>query len=130
MPPLFHTALLALLDASVPLKGTASSVIVALPREGSPGQTIVDPTMDEACKAKSLHFFGFTASGSLLMAESEGEFSFEDWESAADVGRPACHSHLRVPAGGDYEHHGESQTPSGIVRAMMETKASATLAWR
>ena len=57
---------------------------------GANGDVALDPSLEEIDAATSLHVFGFTSHGDLLIAESEGSFNITTWERAADIACTAC----------------------------------------
>ncbi|KAL2759242.1 hypothetical protein ACRALDRAFT_2033853 [Sodiomyces alcalophilus JCM 7366] len=79
VPALLHAAMLALLAASVPLKEIATCVVVATPGEALRQEPIGNPPAVVMREAKSLHLLGFASNGGLLLAESEGECTLEEW---------------------------------------------------
>jgi exosome complex component RRP46 len=70
LPALLQTALLALLSASIPLDTTYTATITKLDT--------------------SMHVFAFSAEKQLLVAESEGDFKFEDWDVACAEAEEEC----------------------------------------
>ncbi|KAH4212027.1 hypothetical protein HBI24_100740 [Parastagonospora nodorum] len=90
LPHLLHTALLSLLSASIPLSTTLTSVLVALPASSTP---LLSPTANELLRAKpikSVHVFAFSGDGRLLLNESDGSFSYEEWEEACEMAEDVC----------------------------------------
>jgi exosome complex component RRP46 len=90
LPHLLHTSLLALLSASIPLRTTLTSVLIALPSSGSP---LLSPSANELLRAapiKSVHVFAFAGDGRVLLVESEGAFSYEEWEEACEMAEEVC----------------------------------------
>ncbi|KAH9871345.1 hypothetical protein IAQ61_005524, partial [Plenodomus lingam] len=95
LPHLLHTALLALLSASIPLSTTFTSVIIAIP--SSPSSTsanfLIQPTANELLRAKpvrSTHVFAFSGKRKMLLSESEGTFSYEEWAEASELAENLC----------------------------------------
>ncbi|ROT40101.1 hypothetical protein SODALDRAFT_293850 [Sodiomyces alkalinus F11] len=93
---LLHAAILALLAAAVPLKEIATCVVIATPREAMGREPIRNPSAEIMSKAKSLHLLCFTTSGALLLAESEGECTLEEWDAAMCAGRATCCRQLPI----------------------------------
>ncbi|KAF1957813.1 hypothetical protein CC80DRAFT_442748 [Byssothecium circinans] len=90
LPHLLHTALLALLSASIPLSTVLTSTLIAIPENSLP---ITSPTATELFHAKpirSVHVFAFSGHGSMLLNESDGKFSFEEWDEAAETAEEIC----------------------------------------
>jgi exosome complex component RRP46 len=89
LPHLLHTALLALLSASIPLSTILTSSLIAI----SANSTLTSPTATELLRAKpirSAHVFAFSADGRMLLNESEGSFSLEEWDEAAEAAEEVC----------------------------------------
>ncbi|OAL05369.1 hypothetical protein IQ06DRAFT_67949 [Phaeosphaeriaceae sp. SRC1lsM3a] len=90
LPHLLHTSLLALLSASIPLSTTLTSVLIALPSASSP---LLAPTAPELLRAKpikSVHVFAFSGDRRLLLNESDGKFSVEEWDEACEMAEEVC----------------------------------------
>ena len=93
LPHLLHTALLSLLSASIPLSTTLTSALIALPASPRSASPLVSPTANQILRAgpmRSVHVFAFSGEGRLLLSESEGEFSYAEWEEACEVAEGAC----------------------------------------
>jgi exosome complex component RRP46 len=91
LPHLLHTALLALLSASIPLSTTMTSVLIALPTSAS--APLVSPTAKEILRAgaiKSVHVFAFAGDRRMLLNESDGAFSVAEWEEASELAEEVC----------------------------------------
>ncbi|KHN95323.1 Ribosomal protein S5 domain 2-type fold protein [Metarhizium album ARSEF 1941] len=129
IPALFHAAILGLLIAAVPLKTIATATTLAIPADS--GGLIVDPSTEQSATAKSLHALAFTSHDELLLVESSGSFSFEDWDRVLETGqRICCHnqaSDLDAAMSGDGP---ESQSIKAFIRSVLETKAAADLHWK
>lgn len=95
LPHLLHTALLALLSASIPLSTTITAVLIALPATNTPTAStqLLSPTAIELVRAKpirSAHVFAFSGEGRMLLNESDGIFSYEEWDEAAEAAEEVC----------------------------------------
>ncbi|OAQ81765.1 ribosomal protein S5 domain-containing protein [Purpureocillium lilacinum] len=130
IPALIHAAILGLLTAAVPLKTIATAVTLAIGPDEASG-LVVDPTMVQVDNAKSVHVLGFTADDELLLAESYGSFSTEEWDQVLETGQRICcqgrSSELDTdmtdgPAG--------SASIQRFIRSVMETKTGADLHWK
>lgn len=125
LPALLHAAVLGLARAAVPLKTMATATTVATGMEGREGGgasgVVVGPGAGEAARARGLHVLGFTSDGKLVLAESAGSFSAEEWGAALEAGRAAC-----CPGGDD-----DAATGVGaLTRSALEAEAAAGLHWR
>ncbi|KAF1933201.1 uncharacterized protein M421DRAFT_415562 [Didymella exigua CBS 183.55] len=94
LPHLLHTAFLSLLSASIPLSTTLTSVLVAYPSHITKSSTpLLTPTANELLRAKpirSTHVFAFSGDRRLLLNESDGKFSYEEWEEACEMAEEIC----------------------------------------
>ncbi|CAO2655328.1 Nn.00g103920.m01.CDS01 [Neocucurbitaria sp. VM-36] len=96
LPHLLHTALLSLLSASIPLRTTLTSVLIAIPSSASPNSLsvpLLSPTANELLRAKpirSVHVFAFSGDQKLLLNESDGKFSYEEWAEACEKAEEIC----------------------------------------
>jgi len=129
IPALLHAAILGLLSGAVPLKTIATAAIVAIPAGN--GDVIVDPTIVEVDRAKSVHVLAFTSDKELLLSESEGSFSVDEWTKVLESAQRLCcetrGSGLDTAMGGGGI---ESQSIQDFIRATMETKVAADLHWK
>ena len=57
---------------------------------GPNGDVALDASLEEIDAATSLHVFGFSSHGDLLIAESEGSFNIATWEQVSDIASTAC----------------------------------------
>ncbi|KAJ4163326.1 hypothetical protein LMH87_005062 [Akanthomyces muscarius] len=137
IPALLHAAILGLLTAAIPLKTIATAVTLAIPAadSGSSG-IVVDPSTREADTAKSLHVLGYTSGeDELLLAESQGAFTVDEWETVLRTGQDVC---CRAAQWG-LEEEDTAMTGSGglesasiraFIRSVMETKIAADNSWK
>ncbi|KAF1832645.1 hypothetical protein BDW02DRAFT_631882 [Decorospora gaudefroyi] len=95
LPHLLHTALLALLSASIPMRTTLTAVLIAQP--SSPAKNIVpsllSPSAHDLVRSKpvrAVHVFAFAGDGRMLLNESDGRFSFEEWNEACRMAEVVC----------------------------------------
>ncbi|KAF2826031.1 hypothetical protein CC86DRAFT_394801 [Ophiobolus disseminans] len=90
LPHLLHTSLLALLSASIPLLTTLTSLLIAVPTSSAP---IISPTSTELLRAgplQAVHVFAFAGDRRLLLNESDGAFSYDEWEEACEMAEEVC----------------------------------------
>lgn len=118
------------MTAAVPLKTVASATCVAITNDD--GSSIkVDPTPAEINHARSVHVLGFTADRDLLLAESEGSFSADEWDSVLQTAERVCCRSQET--GNDAEMGGygaESENVQQFMRSVLEAKAAEGLHWR
>ena len=122
--------MLGLLTAAVPLKYIATSTVLAIPA-GEEGSIIVDPTPAEAEKAQSLHCLGFTSDDELLLMESDGSFSVDQWKKVMQTAERVCCQRGDADADTAMGEDGvQSSSIRDFVRSVMETKTAADLHWK
>ncbi|RFU74747.1 hypothetical protein TARUN_7476 [Trichoderma arundinaceum] len=129
IPALLHASILGLLTAAIPLKTVASATCLAVTTDG--GSIKVDPTPAEIGQARSVHVLGFTADRDLLLAESEGSFSVDEWATVLETAEKVCCR--SQDAGDDAEMGGygaESENVQQFMRSVLEAKAAESLHWR
>ncbi|PHH81995.1 hypothetical protein CDD82_7312 [Ophiocordyceps australis] len=134
IPALIHAAMIGLLLAAVPLKSIATAVTLAFGTRDGKVEMIVDPGARETAMAESVHVLGFTSDGELLMAESLGSFSVEQWEQVLEAGRRICcrdrDSGLDTVMAGDGLEGLESPSVKAFIRATLETQTLQDLYWK
>lgn len=130
IPALLHAAVLGLLTAAVPLKTIAVATTLAIAADNS--SLIVEPSTEEAVKAKSIHALAFTPDDELLLAESSGSFSVGDWDRILETGQRICCQDQG--SGLDASMSGAnvelSISMKSFIRSVMETKTAAELHWK
>lgn len=130
IPALIHAAILGLLTAAVPLKTIATAVTLAIGPDEASG-LVVDPTMVQVDNAKSVHVLGFTADDELLLAESYGSFSTEEWDQVLETGqRICCQGHSSELDTDMTDGPAGSASIRRFIRSVMETKTAADLHWK
>ncbi|KAM4059639.1 3' exoribonuclease family protein [Hirsutella rhossiliensis] len=130
IPALLHASILGLMSAAIPLKTIATATTLAMGVDGKDG-ILVDPSLAEADKARSIHVLGFTSDDELLLAECSGSFTVQEWDKILEAGRSVCCQgpdlgpDTAMAAGGL-----ESQSIKAFIRSTMETKVSTGLYWK
>lgn len=108
LPSLLEAALLAVMDANLPLSETYRCAVVAAVVKPSVPDTVSLEEIDERSEEMvdvqflspradydlsqilSLHVFSFTGDDKMVFCESEGSFKLETWEKARGVAEQAC----------------------------------------
>ena len=123
---------MALLSASIPLKATATSTVVAVLGGGADGTIVADPSPRQVEAAKSVHAFAFTSHDELLLAESEGDFTMQDWETAHAAAQDICCRPAQKPEPDMDVDEGQGGGPDmrRFIRSTMEAKVASDLHWR
>lgn len=127
LAPALNAAVLALLDAGVPLKSVLAATTVAF-LKGS-GELIVEPGLEDLKNATSKHVLAFTSTGQLGFVESEGEFEYEDFERAAEAGRNVC-SAKGEGNDDDTKMDTGGQGVGELIRQVVREKVQKDLRWR
>ncbi|KAI5466802.1 ribosomal protein S5 domain 2-type protein [Mariannaea sp. PMI_226] len=129
IPALLHSAILGLLTAAIPLKAIASATLIAIPQDGK--DFIVDPTAVDSDRAKSVHVLGFTSQDELLLSESEGSFTADEWTKVLALGQRVCCQHeqtgVDTAMAGDNQ---ESESMRDFIRSVMRAKVAEDLYWK
>lgn len=132
IPALLQTAGLALLSAAVPMRSTATSAVAAISVEDGKTSFIIDPSPRQTGQARSVHVFAFTSHEELLLAESEGDFTMDEWDHVYATARsicckPAPNQEIDMILGED-QHTGPDLRH--FVRGAAEVKVTADLHWK
>ncbi|KAL1606382.1 exosome non-catalytic core subunit rrp46 [Paraconiothyrium brasiliense] len=137
LPHLLHTSLLVLLSASIPLSTTLTAVLIALPsaNTATASTQLLSPTAQELLRAKpirSAHVFAFSGEGKLLLNESDGRFSYEEWDEAAEAAQEVCcKEDGGVGLGEGMEVDGrEGQNLDDWLRSVVRTKVGHEQRWK
>jgi len=132
---------LALLNGNIPMRDIATGALVSIPQKGyfdgkfdrnvAPRQ--IDP-IDEnrflRAVWNSSHFVAFSSHGEVLLAESEGEFTIDEWVDAVES---ASYRALGTHTGGvDYnpEHGEEVDHYHQQIRRALEKETTKAMRWR
>lgn len=133
IPALLQTALLALLSAAVPMRATATSAVAAISFDGGNSQITMDPSPRQADKARSVHVLAFTSHDELLLAESEGDFTMDEWDEVYQTARKICCG--SAAKGNEIDMVVDEDQQAGpdlrqFVRSAAEAKVTADLHWK
>lgn len=81
----------------------------------------------------SVHVLAFTSQGELLVAESEGSFTIDDWEELHGEGKRICHDQDQTEDDNAMQH-GEDVEDGGemmrFVKSVLKEKVQKDLHWR
>ncbi|RYO97895.1 hypothetical protein DL765_011020 [Monosporascus sp. GIB2] len=132
LPSLIQTAVLSLLSATVPLAATIPSTCLATTTEDGALRIIVEPSAREIEMSQSFHVFAFTSHNDLILAESEGNFSMEEWEGLYNTAYRQC---CPPDTTDDSDIHMNDEDPRGadlkrFTRSIMEAKVASDLYWK
>lgn len=99
--------------------------------EGKSKKITQNPTVVDIKKANSVHVLAFTSHGDLLVNESEGDFSFEDWEEIHDEAeRICCGSEAAADEDVMRDEGEEDGGMMQFVKSALEEKVEADMHWR
>ncbi len=133
MPALVQTAVLALLSAGVPMRATATATAVAIAHQDGAKKITVDPAPRDIANAQSVHVLAFTSHDELLLAESEGDFTVQEWDDIYETAKGiCCHS---APAKEGMAMVLDDEDAGGpdmrqFLRSAMASKVAADLHWK
>lgn len=80
----------ALLNSNIAMRHVAVAVSVQGHGRGGGDVALEDGDSLRGGMGRAMHVFAFTGEGQMLLAESEGDFSFEEWDRAAEVAEMRC----------------------------------------
>lgn len=103
-----------------------TSVLVAINPDGKSPKLIKNPSLNEFESASSVHVLAFTSQGELLVAESQGTFTLEDWDEVFETGKAFCHAEHNTIT--DYDMQGKGDMLE-FVKSAMEEKVTQDLHW-
>lgn len=128
LPALLQTGMLTLLSSSLPLECTFTSIALAV-RPDKHGGTAQLNTKSFT-NAESIHVFAFTSTAQLLLSESEGTFTMQEWEETYDRAKSIC---CAQPGQGDrMQVEGERQDTNmkQWLHSAIEGQAQQDQAWK
>lgn len=133
LPVLLQTAVLTLLSASIPLSMTLTSVLLAITSTENSKTLRSSPNPLEVENADSVHVLAFTSHGELLVAESEGIFTIDEWEKLYEMGKRLCCN--GVETGDDNTMLDDALDENGgkmmtFVKSVLEGKVQNDLHWK
>jgi exosome complex component RRP46 len=105
--------------------------VVAVAADDGPSRIVVDPTARELQQARSLHVFAFTSQDDLILNESEGEFTLQEWDQVQEAARRQCCPPITKTD--DVDMMSEDRAGADLrnfTRSTMETKIASDLYWK
>ena len=79
--------MLALLTTSIPLVMTVTAALICIDEDGA---LLSNPGAKDLRLADSVHVLAFSSLGKMILAQSEGSFSINDWENVHSSARQIC----------------------------------------
>lgn len=107
---------------------TMTSVFLALASDGPSIKVIQHPTIEEIQRATSVHVLGFTSKGNLLVVESEGAFSIEEWDEVYEVGKAICCD--GIPEETEDMVDDSAEGLHSFVKSALQEKVQSDLHWK
>ena len=108
---------------------TLTAVLIAVKNGGFVQEVTHNPSLDEIRNSNSLHVLAFTSRGELLVAESEGSFTMDQWDDVFDKAKLYCGD-----AAGQEKVQDGMETGAGdmtsFLKSTLQTKVSADLHWK
>lgn len=118
----------------MPLATTLNSVLLALNSNGKSRNIIKNPTVVQFQAADSVHVLAFTSQGELLVAESEGTFTLEDWDEVCETAKSLCCDESTIAGDDDVmQDEGLEENKGSLtmfVKSTMEEKVAKDLHWK
>ena len=121
--------MLALLSTSLPLSMSLTATFVAI---DSNGALVTQPSMDQIKLASSIHVLAFSSHGDLLVVESEGEFTIDEWDEVLQKAKLICYGEVRDESGSeDVSMRLDDVSELGIVlKDAVERKVAKEQRWK
>ncbi len=107
---------------------TLTSVFLALTSDGTSRAVIRNPTLFQSQGADSVHVLAFTSHGDLLVAESEGSFTLEDWDVVYEAGKEICCDSSKTSEDEDMDEKDGGMMM--FVKSSLEDKVKNDLHWK
>ena len=67
----------------------------------SNGALVMQPSVKQIRLASSIHVLAFSSHGDLLVVESEGEFTIDEWDEVLQKARLICHGEEQDESGSE-----------------------------
>ncbi|KAG9238779.1 hypothetical protein BJ875DRAFT_3387 [Amylocarpus encephaloides] len=129
LPTLLQTALLALLSASMPLSVIFTSVLIAAHKDGAITSLTPNPSLVGFESADSVHVLAFTLEGKLLLAESQGTFTLDDWDNILEMAGSVCVPKDGADIEGGVRIEETKEDMTTFVKCTLEAKVAQDLHW-
>lgn len=117
----------------MPLAMTLTSILLAMVSEGPARNIIRNPTLQQFQSATSVHVLAFTSHGQLLVAESEGSFTLEDWNEVFEIGKAFCCDGIEESEGTVMQESGleeDNESMMKFAKSALREKVSVDLHWK
>lgn len=114
------------------MRATVTSTVAAISFDNGNSQTIMDPSPRQTEKSRSVHVLAFTSHDELLLSESEGDFTMDEWDAVYENARKICCGSAK---GNDIDMIVDEESQAGpdlrhFVRSAAEAKVTSDLHWK
>ena len=98
----------------------------------SDGVLVTQPSMEQIKLASSIHVLAFSSHGDLLVVESEGEFTIDEWDEVLQKAKLICYGEVRDESGSeDVSMRLDDVSELGIVlKDAVERKVAKEQRWK
>ena len=95
-------------------------------------RTVVDPSPKDVEGAQSIHALAFTSRDELLLSESEGGFTLQEWDDVYDAAKRICCESGAGNAGINMMLDDDFGRPHmrHLLRSTLEAQVAADLHWK
>jgi exosome complex component RRP46 len=117
----------------MPLAMTLTSVLLALKSDGKSRTVVKSPSLVQYQAANSIHVLAFTSQGELLVAESEGTFTLDDWDEVYETAKSLCFDGSKTAGDNVMQVEGLEENTGGLmmfVKSTLEEKVAKDLHWK
>jgi exosome complex component RRP46 len=110
-----------------------TAVILAFSSDSKTQPIVPNPTLTELQSADSVHVLGFTSHGELLVAESEGSFTIDEWDKVFSAAKRLCCDDIETDSETDImqdEISEQKGSEATFIRSVVGEKVEAELHWK
>lgn len=109
---------------------TLTSILLTISLEGTSRTLLKNPTLPQIQQADSVHVLAFTSSGKLLVAESEGSFTMDEWEELYEVGKRVCCDEDETSDDDAMQVDERNGSMMRFVKSVLKEKVEKDLHWK
>lgn len=115
------------------MRSIATSVVAAtVTAEDGKTSVVIDPSPRQVQQSSSVHAFAFTSHEELLLAESDGDFTMNEWDDVYATAKSICckpppNQEIDMILGEDQQQGPDLRR---FIRESAETKIAADLHWK
>ena len=115
------------------MRATATSTVAAVLFQDGAKRVAVDQSPKDLAAARSVHVLAFTSHDELLLAESEGDFTVQEWDDVYDAAAKICCQSGAGNADADMVLDGQASAGPDMrqfLSSTLEAKVAADLYWK